>query len=101
MLSGYYKIDKIIGEGSFGEVYKVIDTDNQSLPLIGKIQTCKTNHENEVSVLEKLPVGCSMFPKLYASGQRPDGKYIIIMDRFGATLQQRLEERGKFSYLTC
>ena len=68
MLSGYYKIDKLIGVGSFGEVYKVIDTDDSSLNLIGKIQMCKTNYQNEVNVLNSIPSDGSMFPKIYASG---------------------------------
>ena len=99
MINGYYKIDKLLGVGSFGEVYKVIDTDNQSLNLIGKIQTCKSNYQNEVKVLNSIP-SSSMFPKIYASGQRPDKKYIIIMDRFGVTLQERFNSIGKFNYLT-
>ena len=67
MSQGLYKIDELLGKGSFGNVYKVIDTDDPSLNLIAKIQTSKSAFKNEVLVLNSIKDN-EMFPKIYASG---------------------------------
>ena len=46
-----YKIDKLLGQGSFAQVYKVIDSQDEQRPLVAKIQ--KENISDEVKIMQQ------------------------------------------------
>ena len=89
-----------LGEGSFGKIYKGIDTHTSKLVAI-KVETVKGSSNTQLKIeakiykdLEGTPINKSIrWPKLYNFGKDPkSGNYVMIMDLLGPNIDALLSK---------
>ena len=95
-----YTVHEIMGKGSYGDIYVVKDLNDKANSLVCKMQKDKKLFEREVRVLKKLNcLNSKYFPKIHYDGMC-QFKNVIVMDRFGANLQELMNKQGSFSFQT-
>lgn len=98
LLMGRYRIQKTIGEGGFGLVYKAWDQQTQSVVAIKQITLTSltprqmidatTSYNREITILKK--VRHTNLPKLYDHFTDPGHWYICMQYIEGRTLEEKL-----------
>jgi serine/threonine protein kinase len=97
-LISHYKIEKLIGSGSYGEVYLANDigTTNYVAIKIENPNDQNKSMENEISILKKIN-GSLYFPQLYNYGEINNRKY-FIMELLGSSLSKMRRELDDSHY---
>lgn len=91
-----YKIVSLLGQGGYGEVYKVTNSNGQKYAMKTEYFTSpKKTIEYETEVIKKLRD--PYFPKVYADGKTEDFVYLII-DVLGPSISDI--ERTKYDEIT-
>lgn len=91
-----YKIVSLLGQGGYGEVYKVTNSNGQKYAMKTEYFTSsKKALEYEIDVIKKLHD--PYFPKVYADGKTEDFVYLII-DVLGPSISDI--ERTKYDEIT-
>jgi serine/threonine protein kinase len=98
-----------LGEGSFGKIYKGIDTVSNRLVAI-KVETSKASSHNQLKTeariykeMEGTLINKSVrWPKLYSFGRDEIGNHIMVMDLLGPNLETILKRttHNRFTYQT-
>ena len=95
-LAGKYQLKKIIGQGSFGKIYRasVKDTDNLvAVKLEQRASNGYVSLARESKTLAEL-TGCPGFPTLYAYGREENFSYMVV-SLLGPNLEKLLKVSGR------
>jgi len=99
---GRFRTGKILGEGSFGVVFRGVEKAHPSRAVAIKFESTETDElpqlETEYRVYTKLQSVARrrrlLTPEVYWFGDTPDGKYrVMVMELFDASLED-LRRRG-------
>jgi len=93
-----YEIERFIGQGSFGKVYKGIDLRNDTIVAV-KIDSSKLKVlRHEVSILNYLyRDGVSSIPKIYWYGNI-EGNLVLVMTYYKNSLQDYYDAKGLINH---
>ncbi|OHS94440.1 CK1 family protein kinase [Tritrichomonas foetus] len=79
-----YTVKCLLGQGGFGDVYRVIDSSKRSYAMKTEYHDApKRALKIEIDVMQKLKGKC--FPKVYKSGETDECKY-LVMGMYGPSL---------------
>ena len=96
ILAGKYQLKEVVGQGSFGQIFKAIVKGSEAVVAI-KVEK-KTNHSfmtltRESKTLSELN-GCVGFPNLYAYGKEDKYNFMVI-SLLGLNLEKLLKISGR------
>ena len=85
---GRYELDKIIGRGRFGRVYKGINSDNGEFVAV-KLEDRRNESKllEEAETIKKIRKNCKGVPKIYKIGHSNKWNY-MIMSYLGPNLEE-------------
>jgi len=94
-----FRILKKLGEGSFGKIFKGIDTISNRLVAI-KVETSKSSSHSQLKTESKiykemegtLITKNTRWPKLHSFGKDDDGNHIMVMDLLGPNIETILKK---------
>lgn len=79
-----YTIISLLGQGGFGDVYKVVDSDGKEFAMKTEyLNAPKRALKAEVNIMKKLSGPC--FPKVYADGET-EALYYLVMELLGPSI---------------
>ena len=84
-----YILGKLVGEGLYGKVFKIVYIENPTIPLVIKISTDTVGTAHEIKLKKKIKDGQMVSYGLVTVGDTL--KAYFIMPRLGKSLQQLLD----------